>query len=232
MNLYLSVARDPRVTESHPELQLELKKQCGHLLCPGAGDSFLRSPGKNTPNTRRTLSWKPAFPSLPAVAWDDSLEERKEKPKGTSFLPAGSPAWCHQGPSPYLSLPASLPLPATQIFQGRKFMNIYKVLAVREIKKNHLKCMKLDPSINNRPMAGRVPPSPTEGFKFSTRSSGASQSCSSMNTRVHRHTELRYEYTVYTCMWYTPVCIGVTHPHTYRGQGRTLGVLLFHCNWS
>lgn len=108
-------------------------------------------------------------------------------------------------------------------------MNIYKVLAVREIKKKHLKFMKLDPSINNRSVAGGVPPSPTEGIKFSTRSSGASQSCPSMNTRVHKHTELHCEYTVLDvcrCMWCIHACIGVYT--STQSQRRTLAVPLSH----
>ena len=42
-------------------------------------------------------------------------------------------------------------------------MNIYKGLAVREIKKKkkHLEFMNQDPSINNRPVTGGALPSPT-----------------------------------------------------------------------
>lgn len=116
-------------------------------------------------------------------------------------------------------------------------MNIYKVLAVREIKKKkHLKFMKLDPSINNRPVAGGIPPSPTEGIKFSTRSSGASQSCPSMNTHVHKHTELHCEYTVLyacRCMWCMHACIGVC-TSTQRPEKNTGGPsqsLSFSYSW-
>lgn len=175
----------------------------------------------------RTPSWRPAFSVLPAVAWKDSLKARKKNPKGPPLSPLTHPPDATRDPLLALSLPAPLLLATTQIFQGKKLMNIYKVLAVREIKKKHLKFMKLDPSINNRPVAGGVTPSPTEGFKFSTRSSEASQSCPSMNTRVHKHTELHCEYTVLyacMCMWCIHVCIGVyTSTSTQRPEKNTEG---------
>lgn len=203
-----------------------MRKQCGCLLCPRVGGSFPQSPQKNKARCWKNSILAPAFSVLPAVAWKDSLKARK-KPKGAPVLPTDPPAWCHQGPSPCPLSASSLLLPTTQIFQGRKLMNIYKVLAVREIKKKkHLKFMKLDPSINNRPVAGGVPPSPTEGVKFSTRSSGASQSCPSLNTCVHKHTELHCEYTVLyacRCMWCIHACIGVYT--STQSQRRTLGSL-------
>lgn len=67
-------------------------------------------------------------------------------------------------------------------------------------------------------MADGVPPSPTEGFEFSTRPSGVSQSCPSANTCVHGHTELHCEYTVlYACMCDVYTCVyrsAHTHVHT------------------
>lgn len=166
-------------------------------------------------------------PGLASCGLEGQPQGEKKNPKGPPFSPLTHPPDATRDPLLALSLPAPLLLATTQIFQGKKLMNIYKVLAVREIKKKHLKFMKLDPSINNRPVAGGVTPSPTEGFKFSTRSSEASQSCPSMNTRVHKHTELRCEYTVLyacTCMLCIHACIGVyTSTSTQRPEKNTEG---------
>ena len=77
-------------------------------------------------------------------------------------------------------------------------------------------------------MAGGVPPSPTEGFEFSTRSRGVSQSCPSMNTCVHKHTELHCEYTVlYACMCDVCKCVyECTHPCTHRSQRTEFSISL------
>lgn len=86
------------------------------------------------PDAGRTPSWRPAFSIAPAVVGRTDLR-REKNPQGPPFSPLAHPPEATRDPLLALSLPALLLLPTTQIFQGRKLMNIYKVLAVREIKK-------------------------------------------------------------------------------------------------
>lgn len=63
-------------------------------------------------------------------------------------------------------------------------MNIYRALAVREIKKKKKEFMNQDTSINNRPVADGVLPSPPpHSFNF-----GSSPIQASQNYPVHVHT--------------------------------------------
>lgn len=108
-------------------------------------------------------------------------------------------------------------------------MNIYRDLAVREIKKKkHSEFMNRDPSINNRPVAGGVLPSPTTFLQLQLQPIQAFQRCLSplhthslaMNARIphppvhcHTHvhtytripTQLRTQTHVRTCLGSGPL---------------------------
>ena len=68
-------------------------------------------------------------------------------------------------------------------------MNIYRGLAVREIKKKkHLEFINQDPSINNRPVADGVLPSPTTFLQVQFQPCPSLPELPHTHTRVHTHT--------------------------------------------
>lgn len=223
-----SVARDWRVARFHPEPPLELRSRVDTFSAPEWAVFFHSHQGRIKPDAGRTPSWPPAFSISPAAAWKESLEEREQTQRDprsphwfTRLMPPGTLSLPSIGQPPFL--------PTTQIFQGRKLMNIYKGLAVREIKKKHLKFMKLDLCINNRPwLMGYLP----HLLRASSSVPDLVESHRAVPLRTHVCTDtqsftVNTQFCMHVCVMYTHVCIGVHTPMSTQKPENT-GVLLHH----
>lgn len=96
-------------------------------------------------------------------------------------------------------------------------MNIYRGLAVREIKKKkkHLEFMNQDPSINNRPVADGVLPSPTTFLQVQFQPCPSLPELPHTHTRVHTHTDTHARmHTAWLWLHKFPSSSAVSHTHS------------------